>query len=747
MPRRRYALTIALLPGLLMFALVLVARSTPFVAIGPRAVQEIAASQAVEPVAQIGSEALHIAGEGDTLFMALGTRVTRWRLRDGSLRMEADGAIADEPVHALAGHDGRAFALDGTSSGGEVIVSYVEDAEGELRVASTLPAPSGARDLSASGAGLFLHDGRSLYRYRVTPDGALGPDGETIKEGNGITALEAEGSRVYLGSPNEGVQVLDGEADGAPRPLGRWTMPASEIPRWGHSAVTDLDAVGAQLALIRDSTGTPIPSATPIPPWSPTPFPPGFRTPTPTRTPTHIPSLRILDVADPVAPRVVSELRDGQPRNLRVLLDPIAGQALIRGLGDLRAVSFATPGAPAVFGHRSASTSGGLLRLGRVGAMLEPGQLRLLDLDDPELSELPALDLQPWRVAGIEPAGGALLLVADTAWGVRAVDLDGDEIRELGRVPVSGLQGLTATADGRAVILTRDELLLLDFGDPLRPIEIGRRSLPAPLAVSGYKHQRSALLGDRLYVPTREALLVLDASDARLPELGRLPGLGHQVLVDRGIAFMTADGGRLLLLSLRTPSAPSEIGSVTGTSYTARMLTRDGFCFILSAGHVLVLDARDPAHRRWEATVELDDRGAVSDGRLRGEELLVGASALHRLDISDPARPRAIGTLMPPRVRARWGTRDMAVAFANDALFVGDVQGTGLTALQGLPTLPSATPTAVVTASATPSATASASATASPRVTPSGTPGTVETPSATPIDVAGTRAFLPSCLR
>lgn len=35
--------------------------------------------------------------------------------------------------------------------------------------------------------------------------------------------------------------------------LGHWTMPGSALPRWGHADVTDLDAAGAQLAMVRSS--------------------------------------------------------------------------------------------------------------------------------------------------------------------------------------------------------------------------------------------------------------------------------------------------------------------------------------------------------------------------------------------------------------------------------------------------------------------------------------------------------------
>ncbi len=267
------------------------------------------------------------------------------------------------------------------------------------------------------------------------------------------------------------------------------------------------------------------------------------------------------------------------------------------------------------------------------------GTLEVVDLTDPASPRL----VQRWY------AGGP---IAD-------LERVGDQLAVLGQTPDSGEAQL--------------DVLEIDDAGAIRP----RSRLVVPDARLGRARAagvRVWLTGAGLEPTTRGLLVGVSLADPDQPaELGRhaLPAHGYDLAIADGRAYILTASG-LEVVDIGDPAAIRPLGSWSGTSLGQRLAASGGWVFATTRrdGHLLVLDARDPADIRLAAELEVPETAEVLT--LAADRLYLGSDYeqyLGVVDVADPTHPYPLWAQDPWR--------------ANDAIVSGDQAwlATGITGL------------------------------------------------------------------
>jgi hypothetical protein len=229
-------------------------------------------------------------------------------------------------------------------------------------------------------------------------------------------------------------------------------------------------------------------------------------------------------------------------------------------------------------------------------------------------------------------------------------------------------RGVDILVSGPRVYLAvaRDELLVIDAGDPARPRLEGATPLqgaePSPSLF------RISLAGSHVVSVLRGALEVIDASDPARPRpvaLHSEPGAFFtDVFVHGNHAYVSEsnanDLGGLRVFDVRDPPRPRQVGRLDLGRHaqpTAVFVAGEHAYLPSHHGGLVVVDVADPAAPRRVG----DGYGAGLAGPIfveDGRAYLTG----NILDVTDPARPRPAGPFDRPASRDREFLEDIFVA-------------------------------------------------------------------------------------
>lgn len=157
---------------------------------------------------------------------------------------------------------------------------------------------------------------------------------------------------------------------------------------------------------------------------------------------------------------------------------------------------------------------------------------------------------------------------------------------------------------------------------------------------------------------------VFDVSDPRAPkQLAKLELPNYQnedisVSAPRQFAVMSQDTqpgapGRVNLVDLRRPTAPTVVGSVdlpSGSGHTSTLVDHDRYLWVSGGRAVVVVDVRDLAHPRVLGSFPSPAGGSIHDAEVDrfGDITVYGSAgvAVHRLG-RDPLHPRLVAQITP----------------------------------------------------------------------------------------------------
>ena len=182
---------------------------------------------------------------------------------------------------------------------------------------------------------------------------------------------------------------------------------------------------------------------------------------------------------------------------------------------------------------------------------------------------------------------------------------------------------------------------------------------PAIVGTTGVEDDAFGIdvVGTLAFVATRSSLAVVDISLPGTPVLvgtAPLTGVGTDVVVHGGIAYVAAGLGGLALFDVSVPAAPVLLGSLD-TSGRARGVdvTSDALAVVADSGAgVHVIDVSDPVNPTLVGSTHTraNNRSSAAHVQVRGRRAFVADGAgsrlgtLHEIDFEVPSTPVVIGS-------------------------------------------------------------------------------------------------------
>jgi hypothetical protein len=314
----------------------------------------------------------------------------------------------------------------------------------------------------------------------------------------------------------------------------------------------------------------------------------------------------------------------------------------------------------------------------------------------PSRSQIVVLDLAnpsgPTRIAAFEVEGepsdlaivDGLLYVSAGELFERERDLlildvsDPQAPVQVGQMP--NLGGLLAqnASDRLAVAWRREGLVVLDVSQPAQPLHVGSYAPTVAGLVMGV-----TVAGPRAYVCTNRGLWILDLAEPANPRpLGMVPLEGAERVFVRGpYAYVGGKGRGMTIIDVRDPTNPRPVGhyvmrgdinlagDVAGSHlYIAGMMVGMRVADIADPSQPLEITPPRAINPDYSLGSEYMDAHGYHGVAVAGRHAYVytGVPQLQIMDVSDPARPRQVGTFELPR-----GGRDRITALG--LAIVGDL--------------------------------------------------------------------------
>lgn len=362
--------------------------------------------------------------------------------------------------------------------------------------------------------------------------------------------------------------------------------------------------------------------------------------------------LRIVDIADPRRPRILSESAE-----LPALINELSvagGMVYIadRAFG-LRVVDARDPASPVVIGAGEKMKGAKAVRVAAGHAYVADGAVgvHVLDVADPRAP----------REAALIPVDGGeawdLKLVGDRAYiadriGLRVVDVSRPGAPTLiGRRETPGWARDVAVSGRHAFVADGDRgLVVLDLVDPADISRVADLDTPGEAwAVE--------ISGNRAYLADGDSLRIIDITDAEDPQsLGSLPiaGEARDLQVQGDTVFVAGGSTGLHIVDVADGRAPRELAALADMPVQANAAAADlDRLFVADSAYGLrVFDVKVPAAPRLLGG--LDTPGTAVELRHdRGRVWLADrAAGLAVIDVSDPSRPLLAGRwdIAPRRV-------------------------------------------------------------------------------------------------
>jgi hypothetical protein len=348
----------------------------------------------------------------------------------------------------------------------------------------------------------------------------------------------------------------------------------------------------------------------------------------------------------------------------------------LSGVTRLLVINVADPDCPwLVAAAPAAPGSADIAVLGGHAYLAAPGRLSVMDISEPaEAHEVGASDEcwlsgPPLAVsdghAYMTGAGLCVMSIEEPSAPRHVASVYGAYPPRTSAVAVSG---------GKAVIAGGYHgVLLADVSQPDHALETGSYEAPSDV-------QDLALDGDYVYVADGYmGVKVVDVADPATPRLAgtlRWGSPNHSayrsalyVGVDDGAAAV-ARNWRLAILNVTVPSAPSTVAELEGW-YRDPVMVQDRLVYALISAGVVFIDSADPTGPRgvgWWGAPPGSIRGfGVADGRLYAA---TDDGALYVVDVGEPTRPKALGSLTGGEWRLVPDLGEVRVAVANGLAYV-----------------------------------------------------------------------------
>lgn len=358
--------------------------------------------------------------------------------------------------------------------------------------------------------------------------------------------------------------------------------------------------------------------------------------------------LTFVDAGDPDAPVVVGSFPFPPEWVVRGHVATRAALAFVAEAGGLRIVSFADPASPAEVGSFPAASTRDVAVNGSLAYLLNEGILRVLDISNPanptQVATVPVHSDND-NYLGIAGSGNRL-----AAWGTWRDGHFAGSAAELFSLadPQLPVRRSSIYADDwsfQALAFAFDRLYFgysaYDVSSLANPVEIGwidELGWPVDLAIAPDP--------DRLFVATRDGLLVADLSDPSEPVVEAavfMPSRATDGYFAGTMAVLVRER-ELEVLDLSDPARPDLLGRLPADERGFERIERVGDHAYVKAStqsRVEIVDLSDPAVPTQTGNVIFASRDPVFAGGIVGAvERTVFTRDMHLYDASDPGSPQ-----------------------------------------------------------------------------------------------------------
>ncbi len=357
--------------------------------------------------------------------------------------------------------------------------------------------------------------------------------------------------------------------------------------------------------------------------------------------------LLILDVSDPANPTLLGSHAFASSFFHQLTLS--GDRIFLTNQAVLEIIDISDPTAPHTLSMFGLEDYAGMLDI--VGDLLyvgeEFGALEIIDVSDSRHPVLRGvLDTGSADIAGVAVVGDTAALTYPDV-GLQMVDVSTpSNPAAIGTWTAWEWAMSMAVSGTLAVVGQMGSLKTVDLSDPLHPRYRGSVDL------SGYSDDVAAE-GDLAYVALDDqGLQIVDLIDPDNPFLAGLLAPTERtvgVAVSGSYAYtLDSSGGNGLLhiVDVSDEFYPTVVRSVTLPESGDHIAVSDGYAFVETGNHFLVVDVSEPTNPFLAAQA---DMGSTGDMLLDGALVFLGNDGgLEIIDVSDPTAPRGLGALDIP---------------------------------------------------------------------------------------------------
>jgi hypothetical protein len=325
------------------------------------------------------------------------------------------------------------------------------------------------------------------------------------------------------------------------------------------------------------------------------------------------------------------------------------------GSGGLSVIDVGDPSNPMLIGSMETPWTARLTVHGdRVFLGTNPGVLKSIDVDDPTAPRLIGeMAVGGGQITDIQRSGSAVCTMDD--FGIWLIEMGRPgSPRQIGYAQTGPLRAGMAVSEGFAYVSGFSEIAVFDLLGPDAPEKVGGISTAGDDrfygidVVDGYAFVATA--------GTEGGLTIYDVSLPTEPvEVGAIDGVStaREVVVQGGVAYLTAEHEGLHLFDVSEPSAPvhlalAEVDDIAGEEVTHPVAVSNGIAVVSTRADIRIFDVSDPRFPTEVAVLDwLSDPRSVA---ISGETLYVldWSRGLWIIDLSDPSLPITVELVENP---------------------------------------------------------------------------------------------------
>jgi len=361
--------------------------------------------------------------------------------------------------------------------------------------------------------------------------------------------------------------------------------------------------------------------------------------------------VRIFRLEDPIAPEPAGAIELGRPA---VDVALVRDRLVVLRAGSLVVFDVSDTEAPVQLDELSADARKLAVDGDRV-AILGNHRFAVVDARDPEaLRYIGEIEFGQWIANGGWAVSGDRLVVGAQAQGVQLWTLGAGRSILRGGTVTTFQAGSVAVDRGAAYAADGQRLFVLDRSSPSRLEVRSELLLPAPALDLAAEDGRVYALTE---AEEGQALIAVDALDPARPAIvGRIerldPGRRLDMLANHVLGISGGKSG-LQVVDVQDPRRLQLIGRLGDAGWVTARRGAGGFAFVADEDFGLrVLSLADPRAPEHIGDLAIN---RIGDLDVDGDRLYVVGAAVPadsslrvlRVDVSDPSRPRRIGTWNP----------------------------------------------------------------------------------------------------